>query len=127
MRQLQARRFTASPEFHARLPAVLCQPLPLLTYVQLTPALDSLPMRHCLSSALLLCTLSLASTAPKAAGDGDPDLSFGSNGFRLIDTPPIGDVPTNERGLFGNRLADGRLLVVMQAEQANAQRAIGWR
>jgi len=84
-------------------------------------------MRHCLSSALLLCTLSLASTAPKAAGDGDPDLSFGSNGFRLIDTPPIGDVPTNERCLFGNRLADGRLLVVMQAEQANAQRAIGWR
>ncbi|MGQ0798652.1 MAG: hypothetical protein ACT4NL_00870 [Pseudomarimonas sp.] len=66
----------------------------------------------------------MTATTLKAAGDGEADLSFGSNGFRLIDTAPIGDVPTNERGLFAHRLADGRLLVVMQAQQANVQRAI---
>ncbi len=81
-------------------------------------------MRYCLSTLLLPLVFGLTATDLHAAGDGEADLSFGSNGFRLIDTPPIGDVPTNERGLFAHRLADGRLLVVMQAQQADAQRAI---
>ncbi len=81
-------------------------------------------MRHCLSTLLLLSVLGTSSSTTQAIGDGEADLAFGSNGFRLIDTPPIGDIPTNERGLFAHRLSDGRLLVVMQGQQPTAQRAI---
>jgi len=71
---------------------------------------------------LLLCFCVVA--AAHAARDGDLDPAFGTAGFRFLDTDPVAGVPTNERGMFASRLADGRLLVVMQAQQGAMQRAI---
>lgn len=79
------------------------------------------------SDMRLVLTLFLwfsALTLVHAARDGDLDVAFGSGGFRLLDTAAVAGVPTNERGVFAARLPDGRLLVVMQAQQGPMQRAI---
>lgn len=68
--------------------------------------------------------LLLLSGSAHAVQDGDLDLAFGSGGFRFLDTVPIAGVPTNERGLYAARLPGGRLLVALQGQQANAQKAI---
>lgn len=72
----------------------------------------------------ILYSLLLIAGSAHALQDGDVDSSFGTNGFRYLDTVPVGGVPTNDRGQFAARLPDGRLLVVLQGQQANAQRAI---
>lgn len=77
-------------------------------------------MRFLFLLLLWFCAL----PAAHAARDGDPDPAFGTAGFRLLDTDPVAGVPTNERGMFAARLADGRLLVVMQAQQGSMQRAL---
>jgi uncharacterized delta-60 repeat protein len=74
--------------------------------------------------SLLTCIFACTSTIAGAAADGEPDLTFGDAGFRLLDTAPVDGVPTNERGLFAHRLSDGRLLVAMQAQRQDGQRAI---
>ena len=73
----------------------------------------------------ILYSLLLISCGAHALQDGDLDTSFGVNGFRYLDTVPVGGVPTNERGQFAARLPDGRLLVVLQGQQSGAQRAFG--
>lgn len=73
---------------------------------------------------LSLLPLLLVAGSAHALQDGDLDPAFGVDGFRYLDTVAIGGVPTNERGQFAARLADGRLLVALQGQQAGAQRAI---
>lgn len=76
-------------------------------------------MRFCVLLLLLLATGSA-----HGLQDGDIDPAFGNAGFRFLDTAPIAGVPTNERGQYAARLADGRLLVGLQGQQNGAQRAI---
>lgn len=72
----------------------------------------------------ILFSLLLIAGSAHALQDGDVDTSFGANGFRYLDTVPVGGVPTNERGQYAARLSDGRLLVALQGQQSGAQRAI---
>lgn len=76
------------------------------------------------TSTLLLALLTvLPWSAAFALQDGEIDPAFGNlEGYRHTDSTAAGG-STQDRGLFAQRLADGRVLVVGQGAQPAAQRA----
>lgn len=80
---------------------------------------------RCILPLILTAIAFLHCDTAFALQDGEIDPEFGSEaGFRRLDSRAVGGVPSNDRGLFAHRLADGRLLLAAQAQQTNAQRVV---